>query len=181
MMNYHVNYTHTSAEFELLKHDYDSFWGGKQHEASVTCAICHHCHPVKLIPIDFMQLAFTAPSRRFHTHNKYLIIVRHVPDKRAVSCPTQSCLFKASGWCRAALPTYAGSSLPTVEQKPRAKKRDRECLLWGSNSAHVSVFSSLAVSSTDIQTDNGQVSLEISRHCGRQLPLISGVRDAAAP
>lgn len=92
-------------------------------------------HPVKLIPIDFMHLAFTAPSRRFHTHNKHLIIVKHVPDKRVVSCSTQSCLFKPSGWCRAALPTYAGSTLPTVEQKPRAKKEDRECLLWGSVAA----------------------------------------------
>lgn len=175
MMNYRVNYTHTTAEFELLKHDYDSFWRGKQNKASVICAICHHCHRVKVIPIDFMQLAFTAPSRRFHTHNKYLIIVKHVPDKRAVSCSIQSCLFKPSGWCLAALPTYAGSRLPTVEQKPRAKKGNRKFLLWGSNSAHVSVFSSLALSSTDIQTDNGQVSLEISLHCGRQLPLVSGV------
>lgn len=68
------------AEFELLKHDYDCFWRGKQYKASVICAICHHCHPVKLIPIDFMQLAFTAPSRRFHTHNKYLIIVHDKPS-----------------------------------------------------------------------------------------------------
>lgn len=151
MMNYHVNYTRTTAKFELLKHDYDSFWREKWHKASVTCAICHHCHPVKLMPIDFMQLAFTAPSRRFHAHNKYLIIVKHVRDKRAVSCSAQSCLFKPSGWCRAALPTYAGSSVPTVEKKPRAKKQDRKCLLWGSYSPPVSVFSSLALSSTDIQ------------------------------
>lgn len=149
--------------------------GENSTNTSVTCTICHHCHPVKLIPIDFMQLAFTALSRRFHTHNTYLIIVKHVPDKRVVSCSTQSCLFKPSRWCRAALPTYAGNTLPTVEQKPRAKKRDREYLLWGSNSAHVSVFTSVAVSSTDMQTDNGHVSLEMGLLCGRQLPLISGV------
>lgn len=137
MMNYQLNYPHTTAEFELLKHDYDSFlWGGggtaQRRQSPVPFVITH---PVKLIPIDFMHLAFTAPSRRFHPHDKYLIIVKHVPDKHVVSCSTQSCLFKPSGWCRAALPTYAGSTLPTVEQKPRAKKQDRECLLWGSNAA----------------------------------------------
>lgn len=39
MMNYNVNYTHTAAEFELLKHDYDSFWGGEnstRHQSPVS-------------------------------------------------------------------------------------------------------------------------------------------------
>lgn len=69
-------------------------------------------------------------------------------------------------WYGVVLPTHAGSSVPTVERQPRTRSRWRMSFFFlGSDSAHASFPPwGLAESRTDVQTDNGGVSTEISRY-----------------